>query len=69
MLAGQAPPVLAMVHKPVKTLLAGEELAAHQRELERVRRLKEEFAQRKRREEELAAVSRPMCGVVWCSVV
>lgn len=46
-----------MVRKPVKTLLAGEELVAHQREQERVKRLKEEFAQRKRREEELAAVS------------
>jgi hypothetical protein len=46
-----------MVRKPVRTLLAGEELAAHQRELERVKRLKEENAQRKRREEELAAVS------------
>jgi hypothetical protein len=54
---GQVPPVLAMVRKPVRTLLAGEELAAHQRELERVKRLKEENAQRKRREEELAAVS------------
>lgn len=54
--AGQVPPVLAMVRKPVKTLLVGEELAAHQRELERVKRLKEENAQRKRREEELAAV-------------
>ena len=54
---GQVPPVLAMVRKPVRTQLAGEELAAHQRELERVKRLKEENAQRKRREEELAAVS------------
>lgn len=60
--------MLAMVHKPVKTLLAGEELAAHQRELERVKLLKEEFAQRKRREEELAAVSR-LCGVMWCGVM
>lgn len=55
--SGQTPPVLAMVRKPVRTLLAGEELAAHQREMERVKRLKEENAQRKRREEELAAVS------------
>ena len=64
--SGQSPPVLAMVHKPVKTLLAGEELVAHQREQERVKRLKEEFAQRKRREEELAAVS---CNCDWFIII
>ena len=49
---GQTSPVLALVTKPVRTLLAGEELEAHQREIDRVKRLKEENAQRKRREEE-----------------
>ena len=69
---GQSPPVLAMVRKPVKTLLAGEELAAHQRELERVKRLKEEYAQRKRREEELAAVSNyllKMCQISFIYLI
>ena len=46
-----------MVRKPVKTLLAGEELEEHQREIEKAKRLREDNAQRKRREEELAAVS------------
>ena len=50
-----------MVRKPVKTLLAGEELEAHQRELDRAKRLREDNAQRKRREEELAAVSHYYC--------
>ena len=55
-IVGHTPPVLALVTKPIKTLLAGEELEIHLREIERVKRLKEENAQRKRREDELALV-------------
>ena len=54
---GVQPPVVAVVAKPTRVLLVGEELEAYQAAQERSRRLREEVEQRKRREEEIAQLA------------
>ena len=51
------PPVVAVVAKPTRVLLVGEELEAYQAAQERSRRLREETEQRRRREEEIAQLA------------
>ena len=51
------PPVVAVVAKPTRVLLVGEELEVYQAAQERSRRLREEAEQRRRREEEIAQLA------------
>jgi len=52
-----SPPIIVSITKPVKVELSGEELVEYRMEMEKLRKLKEDYLQRKRRQEELSMVS------------